>query len=317
MPVPLSETTFALAPEPLELCRVSGSQAGSALQKIVSADLRGMQEGEVRESLLLAPKGQFRAIFAVAHLKGEWLLLAPFGRGLELVEKLKVYLRFSRCQVLLEDLPGFLLLAWERGAPAAALKLPEVAQAGWCFARGNLLVFGTTLMGLAGCAVLGCEAPEGPRLEPNEVELARILQGFPAWGKELVDDVLPQEVGLEEPWVSLRKGCYVGQETMARLATYGHTNRALVRLLGSGTPQGPGPCPLLPSGEEKPVGRLTSWAPEGERWRGLGLVRNQYAVPGQELEGPESRWVVEVRLAAGKARHRQAEAGPRARSTLR
>jgi folate-binding protein YgfZ len=308
---------FALAPEALELCRVTGPEPGNALQKIVTADLRGMEEGEVRGSLLLHPKGQFRALFAVARLLGQWYLLAPAGKGRELAEKLAAYLRFSRCQVLLEQLPGFLLLACPEGLPAAAWGVPEVPLPGSCFAKEGSLLFGTTLSGVPGFAVLGREAPGGPQLEAGEVELARILRGFPAWGKELLDDVLPQEVGLEEPWVSLRKGCYVGQETVARLATYGHTNRTLVRLAGSGTPEGPGPWPLVVPGDERPVGRLTSWAVEGERGWGLALLRRQQATPGQVLQAQGSRWEVEAVLAADKASRGKGGAGKQLTATPR
>ena len=58
------------------------------------------------------------------------------------------------------------------------------------------------------------------------VELARLRVGWPAWGAELTETVLPPEVGIDEETVSYSKGCYIGQETIARLRTYGHPTRA-------------------------------------------------------------------------------------------
>lgn len=282
----------------LDLCLLRGKEPLAALQKIVTADLRGLREGEIRRSLLLHAKGQFRALFAVASLGQEVFLLAPPGRGPTLAELLNAYLRFSRCAAEVLVMPRLLVLG-EVLAVRQALGLAWLPEAGQCAGSGELLAFAETLLGLPGMLVAGKLDTHLPALEANELELARIRAGFPAWGQELTEDVLPAEVGLGEPWVSLRKGCYVGQETMARLATYGHVNRQLVRLQ-SPSPQplpGPLPLPLSLLGEPKPVGRLTSWACAGTHCWGLGLVHRRAAVSGGELSGGGRLWQVEAILA--------------------
>ena len=61
----------------------------------------------------------------------------------------------------------------------------------------------------------------------DELERLRILARTPAWGRELDDRVLPAEAGLEERAISFTKGCYPGQEPVARLHYRGHPNRGL------------------------------------------------------------------------------------------
>ena len=66
-----------------------------------------------------------------------------------------------------------------------------------------------------------------PTLSADELELRRIEAGVPRWGHELDDRVLPAEAGLDETHVSFTKGCYPGQEPIARLHYRGHVNRKL------------------------------------------------------------------------------------------
>ena len=70
---------------------------------------------------------------------------------------------------------------------------------------------------------------------PDRLDALRIAAGIPRWGFELTEAVLPDEAGLRERgFISENKGCYIGQETVARIKTYGHVNRLLVRLSVSG-----------------------------------------------------------------------------------
>jgi folate-binding protein YgfZ len=69
----------------------------------------------------------------------------------------------------------------------------------------------------------------------DRLDALRIAAGIPRWGFELTEAVLPDEAGLRERgFISESKGCYIGQETVARIKTYGHVNRRLVLLSVSG-----------------------------------------------------------------------------------
>ncbi len=285
------------APWTLDVAQAQGPDPLGALQKVVAADLRGLAHGETKGTLLLHPKGQFRALLAVGVWQGEVWLLAPQGHGGLAWDQLQRYLQFSRCHLSFWNGPCTVLVGsgWRSALQARdTLASEKPLQAP---------VFSETFTGLPGGVVLADVGREGGEADPQELELARIQAGFPAWGKELTADVLPQEVGLREPWVSLSKGCYVGQETMARLATYGHVNRLLVRLKAQkvGQPlEATGPLTLFFAGENsaKPVGRLTSWAcsPRGELWA-LGLVHRTFAQEGQELHVDTVTFTVQAVLA--------------------
>ena len=110
-----------------------------------------------------------------------------------------------------------------------------------------------------------------PTVSPDELELLRIRAGTPAWGKEIDDRVLPAEAGLTERAVSFTKGCYPGQEPIARLHYRGHANRGL-RVLA--LPALPAPETEL-SYEGKSVGRITSAAPNGDGAVALAYVRRE------------------------------------------
>src|SRR5262249_47940837 len=99
-----------------------------------------------------------------------------------------------------------------------------------------------------------------PNVEDEKLELMRIRSGTPRWGCELDDRVLPAEAGLTGRAVSFTKGCYPGQEPIARLHYRGHVNRRLrvLRLASSDLP----PYDAEVSFEGKVVGRVTSAVPD-------------------------------------------------------
>jgi folate-binding protein YgfZ len=116
-----------------------------------------------------------------------------------------------------------------------------------------------------------------------EMESRRIGAGIPRWGFELTEAVLPDEAGLRERgFISETKGCYIGQETVARIKTYGHVNRTLVRLQVDGEPPAIGTEVFF---EEERAGAVTSAAREAgsERATALGYVKRERAAPGTAL----------------------------------
>jgi tRNA-modifying protein YgfZ len=115
------------------------------------------------------------------------------------------------------------------------------------------------------------DADLAPTVSADELELLRIRAGTPAWGKEIDDRVLPAEAGLTDRAVSFTKGCYPGQEPIARLHYRGHANRGL-RVLELPTVP-PRDTELLYEG--KTVGRITSAAPTDGGAVALAYVRRE------------------------------------------
>ncbi len=114
-------------------------------------------------------------------------------------------------------------------------------------------------------------------------ETFRIVRGIPDIGREITSDFNPYEVGLRDS-ISMTKGCYLGQEVIARLDTYQKVKRKLVGILFAGScPSAAPPIPLMAEGVE--VGVMTSCSPYPVKGRhvGLGVVRNDLVHEGDSL----------------------------------
>jgi folate-binding protein YgfZ len=111
--------------------------------------------------------------------------------------------------------------------------------------------------------------PAGEEADEEQLERWRIESGIPRWGRELDDRILPAEAGLDETHISFSKGCYPGQEPIARQRYRGKVNRRL-RVLEIDGDAAPGDELLL---EGKNVGRITSSVPGVA----LGYVRVEVA----------------------------------------
>ena len=111
----------------------------------------------------------------------------------------------------------------------------------------------------------------------EEVEAFRILAGWPSLGAEILDKTLPQEVRFDEnDGVSYTKGCYTGQETVARLHFRGHANRELRGLVWNDAPGVEERAIIGVEGRDG--GRVTSLLRLGEQVIGLGLVRREIEI---------------------------------------
>ncbi len=212
--------------------RVAGPDAADYLQRMVSNDVEGLAAGEARPALLLTAKARVIAPLVVLRRGDEdFLLLTEPGLG-EVVRALLVRMRLrARCEI-------------------------EPAE------HSSVLVFGGDgfATDFAG-AREQLDVPLEATLDDAELELRRIEAGVPRWGREIDDRILPAEAGLDVTHVDFGKGCYPGQEPVARLHYRGHPNRAL-RVLSLDALPGDD-AELVHDG--KAVGRVTSAAlrPDG------------------------------------------------------
>ena len=212
--------------------RVAGPDAGDHLQRLVSNDVAALDVGGACQALLLTAKSRVIAPLVVWR-RGEedYLLLTEPELG-EAVRSLLVRMRLrARCEIELEEHSSVLVF----GGDGIATDVPGTVE------------------------VLDSELE--PTLSGDELELLRIELGVPRWGREIDESILPAEAGLDRTHVSFSKGCYPGQEPVARLHFRGHPNRGLRVLELTALP--PAGAELLHEG--RPAGRVTSVAarPDG------------------------------------------------------
>jgi folate-binding protein YgfZ len=228
---------------------VTGPDAGDLLQRVVSNDVL---DGEACEALLLTPKGRVIAPLVVWRRGDEdFLLLTEPELGLAVRDQLLRARIASRCEIELEEHTSAIVFGDANGG------IP------------------TRDYGVAAVEVLDSGLEAVPPDE--ELERLRILARTPRWGREIDEGILPAEAGLDERAVSFTKGCYPGQEPLARLRNRGHVNRTLrvLELDGGEAPRQASEVTF----EHRVVGRVTSSVP------GLALAYVRVEVPdGAELE---------------------------------
>ncbi len=268
----MAVTTLQAAPLPRSYVAVRGPEAASYLNRMLSNDVEALGVGESCEALLLTPKARIVAPLVVwRRADDDFLLLTEPAAGERLLRDLLRARFAAKCVVEPEEHRSVLLLgASEPPAEAHARSLPNRDY------------------GVPAVELLDAEAPSSavPASE-QELERLRILARTPRLGRELDDRVMPAEAGLEARAISFTKGCYPGQEPVARLHFRGHPNRGL-RVLALGGGDAPSyDSELILDG--KAVGRVTSAAPDSAHGTvALAYVRRE--VPADAvLELPDGR----------------------------
>jgi folate-binding protein YgfZ len=216
-----SITSQTVARRPRAFVGVSGPDAEDYLQRMVSNDVEALAQGDACDALLLTPKARVIAPLRVLRRGLDDFLLST---ETDLGEKVRAELLRMRF--------------------AAKVEIEPEEHEAW-------LVLG-------GGEVLD-ERPPGDEVSEEAFERWRIQAGIPLWGREIDERVLPAEAGLDETHISFTKGCYPGQEPIARQHYRGKVNRRLrvLELAGEVVPERD---TEIRQGK-KVVGRVTSAVP--------------------------------------------------------
>ena len=180
--------------------RVAGPDAGDYLQRMVSNDVDALAVGDACPALLLTAKARVIAPVVIWRRGAQdYLVLTEPALG-EVVRALLTRMRLrAQCEIEPED-------------------------------HASVLVFGGGGDGFRtdfdGAREL-LDSGLAPTLDADELERRRIEAGVPRWGREIDGRILPAEAGLDVTHVDFGKGCYPGQEPIARLHYRGHPNRGL------------------------------------------------------------------------------------------
>ena len=267
--------------------RLTGAEAAEFLQGQVTNDVETLAPGTGCYAALLSHKGKVQLDMRV--LRGDdwiWIDTEPGHEGL--MERTVRTFGIGR-DVRAEDVTGSHAILSLLGPGARGVLDAEPPPDEYAFVHGEHGLYVSTDLGVD----VICPAAEADavrvalgvdRVSAEAAECLRVESGRPRFGVDFDSDTIPEEAGLNERAVSFTKGCYVGQETVARLHYKGKPNRHL-RGLRLSEP--------VPSGTElrlgeRVVGRVGSVADSPVHGPiALAVVRRE-AAPGDELAAGDS-----------------------------
>jgi hypothetical protein len=241
----IEEGTACLDLEGWTVTEVRGSDASSWLQDLVTASIAGLEPGRTVRSLLLSPTGRIRADFHALRRPSDQasVLLQGPGQPAPLVELLSPYVLSS--DVIVSVATGDGLFVTPTPGPRWSVR----------------------------------EAPTGIVAGAETYEVWRIRHGIARFPVDLDTDSLPAEAALDEPPVIDRtKGCYLGQESVARVRNLGHPPRVLLSVRAE-TPLAPG-TPVV--SHSLPSGLVTS-AEHSDGGPSSAIVRIRWDARDAEL----------------------------------
>jgi tRNA-modifying protein YgfZ len=268
---------------------VSGGEAAEYLQGQLTNDVEALSPGDGQYAALLDRKGHMQADMRVLRTSTEEIWIDTEPEALAAAQRHLGMYKIGR-DVAIADLTGeraILSLIGPRSVEiAATAALPEYASETVSVAGVDCLAVGTAagidLIAKSGEATRLREALIGAgaiEVGAEAAEIVRIEAGAPRFGAEMSAETMPAEAGIVERAVSFTKGCYIGQEPVARLHYKGRPNRHL-RGLELSSPAAPGASLHL---GEKEVGRIGSACVSPARGPiALAIVRRE-AELGAEL----------------------------------
>ncbi|MCA8977528.1 MAG: folate-binding protein YgfZ [Planctomycetes bacterium] len=267
---------FAREQAPYGLVRVDGADAIDYLQRLCSQDIDGLEPGQLAPAAFLDAKGKVVVTcLAFRHDQTIWLELQAHQQPtlLELLDRYHFSERVTfaaanagRCHEVVQAAGG--KAGW-RGEIAGDAVVVQCDRRGVNFVRRH----GATV-----------DAGAAQPLSDDLAECLRMAAGFVRVGVDTEPSTLALEADLDDH-CSTTKGCYTGQEVVARIHTYGHTNRRLCFLQLNGGPPITAPATLLEPDEGVAVGRVMHavQVPGRELRYGLGYLPPDFQAPGSRL----------------------------------
>jgi folate-binding protein YgfZ len=275
------------------------------LNAYVTCEVKTLAGGQGAYGFLTSPQGRILAdLVALAHGDRLWLELPP-GTGEEVAKHLRKYILADRVEIRPLDDMLHIRLIGPRAAAGLAAAGAELPEHDWSHVRTR--VHGTEVT-LQRSGRLGAEAYTlwvsasiagplvedllaGPEVTPAGAEALEVLRteaGIPRFGRDFGPENFPQETGAEAAAVSYTKGCYLGQEVVARIHYRGAVQKTLCGLVFDEPAPAPG-TPLLHDGRE--AGRATTVvsSPALGRPIGLAILHRRAAEPGTRLETADAR----------------------------
>ena len=260
--------------------RVDGADAIGWLHDLLTADIAGIEPGASRRSLFLSPTGHVRADVQVLRRAGHVLLVQDESQPDDIGTLLAPYVLSS--DVVLDDVTADLVIIALPGAVAPP-SVPASTAVPSCLGRGVDLIAESaeaedtwSALRSAGYAEVGSEAADA----------WRIVEGVPRMGREFDQRSIPAEAGLDD-LIDSTKGCFLGQESVARIRNLGHPPRVLRHVQGAHLAEG---STVLAS--DAIVGTVTSATPMDGLC--IGFVRVVWSASTAQLTDADGHLLVDV-----------------------
>ena len=287
---PAPDVTWAGHSRPTACLHVTGEDALSFLQGQVTQELRSAAPAPAAYGLWLNQKGKVLADSFVLREEADSVWIVSFSSSAAVIrERLEAYVIADDVSItdVTDGWSGVVLggpeaeswLAREAGGASAAGTFIREAGGGFVFCgrRGD----GVSYEWIAPSFAKALPSELVP-ISAEELERMRIAAGIPRVPTDIGVGDLPNEGGLDAVAVSYTKGCYLGQEVMARLKAMGTVRRRLVRVRAAGHAAPAVPCALLQG--EKRVGELRSAVTDGAGgFIGLAMLTKLGLDPAQPL----------------------------------
>ncbi len=303
----LANGSIVIAPEQ-PVIAVDGPSAVDCLQGVLTNDVNAFGEQAFLYGAVLTPKGMIECDLWTARESSERLEVYPALEGLEALTE--VFDRFFPPRLAkTRDLTGNRAVLQVSGPEAAAtvqragFEVPAVGAVSRSATRDGDVLIGRPPLGIPFQLQIAAATEHIARIQqqlvdagavvagPAILDLVRVLEGWPRLGAEIKDKTLPQEVRMDElEGVSYTKGCYTGQETVARVHFRGHPNKRLVGLLWDDDPDTASDEIMR---DEKLMGRVTTiaWFDDDLGHVGLGILRREVSV-GERVQASKADAVV-------------------------
>ena len=257
---------------------ITGGDRQAFLHNFCTNEIKGLDAAHACEAFVLNGKGKSIAHVHVLNTGDSLVLHGVAGIGPVLMEHLDRYI--IREDVQLTDVSTLREVTF---TPGKSLLDPNRVSMGSksskIEANVEIADFGNLVISEPDVETDGTEVPI------EALEMLRVEKRTPWFGRDIDDSNLPQELLRDDKAISFNKGCYLGQETVARIDAMGKVNRVLVAVSMDAE---------LPVGSElvvgdKAMGRLTSaaWSPPKNGWLGMAIVRRPNEVTGSVLKSDD------------------------------
>ena len=276
--------------------KVSGADGIDLLNRLSTNKIDDLEVGDVQGTVLTTNKGRIMDLLYVLRQEDHLLVITSPDTREKVSEWIDFYTFIE--DVVIEDVSEATAMLTVVGPNASdaltsLADVPPYGSATLKIGEVDALAFRTDFAGVESYDIVASAQDSNALWETltdlnavpagtEALELVRIEQGIAGYDGELCEDYNPLEAGLKD-FISFNKGCYIGQEVVARLNTYDKVQKHLVRLSwnGEAVPE----LPVALTHEGRQVGTLTSATKSlnGDGYTGLGYVRKAHVQEGTQL----------------------------------